>query len=67
MDKIKKTPKELIEMFPNCGLNSVQIGYLHWCKALRGDKYGTQTVIEVESFENFLQYQKKYVHLNLNE
>lgn len=55
------TPLNLTRMFPDCGLNSSQIGYAYFVGAVAGVKpYGAKTaLIYIDSFLEFLEYREK--------
>jgi|DEB0MinimDraft_6_1074348.scaffolds.fasta_scaffold150873_2 hypothetical protein len=63
MSKSKElaTPLNLTRMFPECGLNSSQIGYAYFVGAVAGIKPpGNRTaLIYVDSFIEFLKYREK--------
>lgn len=55
------TPLNLARMFPDCDLNSSQIGYAYFVGAVAGIKpKGARTaLIYIESFKQFLEYRDK--------
>ena len=46
-----KTPSELIEIYPECGWNPRQIGYLLMLGMVEGKKIPNSCLISVTSFE----------------
>lgn len=55
-----KTPKELLEMFPECGYNNREIGYLLMLGIVKGKKTRFSCLIDFESFEALLEFKASY-------
>jgi len=55
------TPLNLVKMFPDCGLNSSQVGYAFFIGAVAGIKpQGSRTaLIYIDSFKRFLAFREK--------
>ena len=55
-----KTPSELILLFPNCGYNPREIGYLLMLGIVRGKKTAYSCLIDSHSFEELLLFKSCY-------
>lgn len=54
-----RTPKELLDMFPNCGYNNREIGYLLMLGVVKGKKTKFSCLIDFESFQELLLFIEK--------
>jgi len=55
-----KTPSELLELFPDCGYNPREIGYLLMLGIVRGIKTAYSCLIDTVSFSELLEFKKRY-------
>lgn len=60
-----KTPSELIELYPECGMTPQYIGYLLMMNFVDGIKVVNGCVICKESFEKLLKFREKRNELEL--
>ena len=55
-----KTPTELLALFPSCGYNVREIGYLLMLGLVDGVKVRDGCRISITSFETLLEYKKVF-------
>lgn len=55
-----KTPKELLELFPDCEYNNREIGYLLMLGLVKGIKTAYSCLIDIDSFEQLLLFKEEY-------
>ena len=60
MNEEIKTPTELLELFPDCGYNAREIGYLLMLGLVDGVKVSSGCLITVSSFSNLLAFREVY-------